>query len=353
MLLLNGLAVLCVVLHHAAAFGFQAMFDWTHRYREVTVPNYDLIGSLPFYALIMVRQLDQFALPAFMFVSGYFVAFMAGGDGSKLSWKAVWPRARRFVAPFIIWSLIFIVLIARPNSIGTLLTPYYYIPLVIQYYLISPLIVPLARRHWKLVLVAAAVIQLGMTLLRMMNLIGPELIGLDRKIVMPQWLFPNLFFWFVLGIVIGLQRQRFAQALSRARWVLLVGVLLLASLTIFEYVGATRLSGKAWLGPSYVGITATLYALAFILCFLAFSDVPFPLARELSDLGTKSLGVYLANIPAMYVFAVVMYRYFPGMLGNLLLYLGVLIIVGLGGPLLIMSILRRSAARGAYRYVFG
>ncbi len=75
LLLLNGLATLGVAIHHAVAYGFLAMFTWTNAYRDVTVPNYDMLGSPSYYALIITRQLDSFAIPAFFFMSGFFVAF--------------------------------------------------------------------------------------------------------------------------------------------------------------------------------------------------------------------------------------------------------------------------------------
>ncbi len=35
LLLLNGLAAIMVAFHHAAAYGFNAMFRWTDRYLPV------------------------------------------------------------------------------------------------------------------------------------------------------------------------------------------------------------------------------------------------------------------------------------------------------------------------------
>ena len=65
-----------IPIHHATAYGLQAMFMWTDRYRDVAVPNYDMLGSLSFYVTIIVRQLDVYSVPAFLFISGYFIAFM-------------------------------------------------------------------------------------------------------------------------------------------------------------------------------------------------------------------------------------------------------------------------------------
>ena len=65
-----------VPLHHSTAYGLQAMFEWTNRYRDVAVPNFDQLGTLPYYVLMFARQFDAFGVPAFLFVSGFFIAFM-------------------------------------------------------------------------------------------------------------------------------------------------------------------------------------------------------------------------------------------------------------------------------------
>ena len=92
LLILNGLAALGVVVHHAAAYGFLAMFSWTNRYLPVEVPNYDQLDSAAFYITQLIRQADAFTIPSFLFVSGFFVAFLAKGKEGRVRLRQVWPR---------------------------------------------------------------------------------------------------------------------------------------------------------------------------------------------------------------------------------------------------------------------
>ena len=62
--LLMGLAIVAVVCNHAAGWGYTAMFWWTDRYRPVTVPNFDQTGTLPYYGLLLLKQLTLFSVPA-------------------------------------------------------------------------------------------------------------------------------------------------------------------------------------------------------------------------------------------------------------------------------------------------
>jgi hypothetical protein len=78
-----------------------------------------------------------------------------------------------------------------------------------------------------------------------------------------------------------------------------------------------------------------------------------PLSKHLTYLGANSLGIYLANIPFAYSVAVIMYRLTPMVLGSQLVYQSVLILAGLGGPLILMSMWKQLPVRRYYRFAFG
>ncbi len=354
LLWLNGAAIIAVAVHHAAAFSLQAMFDWTDRYMSVPVPNYDQIGSLPYYVLMLLRLLLTFAGPAFFFISGYFIGITAKGSQSTVSWSMVFSRIKYLLAPFFLWTVLRYVLLRDiPNNIDEILTPYHWIPLLIQFYLLAPLIVYLVRRNWKLLLLAIAVLGWFSSFLTYMAEFG-WVPAQELQFNLPNWFFLfNLPFWFPFGVVIGLHLTEFKPRLIPYRWHLLVATIAMTFLVVVEYVVIDRLTGPAWLGPGFSGFTKLPYSLSLILCFLAFDRSRMPLADEVSQIGTKSLGIYLGNIPCVYFAAVLMYRFTPWLLGYQLVYLTILVLVGLGVPLLLMAIVRRSPIRHRYRLVFG
>ncbi len=106
LLSINGISIAAVILYHAAGWVFIAMFWWTDRYRNVTVPNFDLLGSPEYYLLRFIEQLVIFAIPAFLFVSGYFIAFSTAKDQPAPSWQTIFSRIKSLLIPFLIWSLI-------------------------------------------------------------------------------------------------------------------------------------------------------------------------------------------------------------------------------------------------------
>jgi hypothetical protein len=356
LLLLNGLAAIGVVVHHAAYFGFHGLFEASSAQAQPDDTLVERIGWLN-YLLLLLAQLDHFALPAFMFISGFFAAFAFAGRQTG-HFGIVTARLKFLVGPVLVWNVVHFALLMRlPRTPFEPLGVYYYVTLLAQYYVLAPAVVRLAQTHWKWLLVPAGLYELAYIALSILDVLGihaPGAVnGVYQFLQARGWLFPNLAFWFVLGVTAGVHRKPLVDLLLPLRRYLLIGAIAFSVLTILEYVVLARLAGQVWIGPSHPGLTPMLYALCVILFFVAAEDLSLPYSKALSDLGTKSLGVYLVNVPAMYVLTIVVDAAALWMLYRPLVYPLLLVLVGLGAPLVLMAALRSSPARSTYRYVFG
>jgi peptidoglycan/LPS O-acetylase OafA/YrhL len=365
LLYLNGLAVLGVILYHSSAWGYISMFWWTDHYRPVAVPNFAQLGGLTYFVLRFIEGAIIFAIPSFLFVSGFFVSVATGRSQSTVSWKVVLTRIKTLAIPFLIWSilvLLFQLLQGQKYTLGgavsAVLTgqiypPYYYVPVLIELYLLSPFLVPLAKKRWELLLVVAGGVQLIVLLLRY-----PEILGLNIPLLEPfyflttGWLFPGYLFWFCFGIVFGFHLPQFKQTIVRFKWVSLAGIFVFFILGMAEWESLLRLSGQPWIGPQET-LVDNLYAGAFILSFLAFESFIPPFSSQLANIGGKSYGIYLVHAPVLEFTARVIYHIAPILLATQLILQPILWVVGLGVPLVMMEIVDRSSARKFYGYLFG
>lgn len=357
LLVLNGFAVLGVAIHHAAAYGLLAIFSWAHLYRDVITPNYDMMGSPSYWYLIGARLLvGSYAIPAFLIVSGFFAAFASGKDG-KMGWNAVWARVQKFFWPFVIWTVLFIVMqqmSPRQITFGFLMRTYYYIPLIIQLYILSPIIGPYVKGNWKRALVITAVIQLTVQMIGYLLLLGVESNALRiANDLTPRFVFTSRIFYFTLGMAMGYHRKLFSNWLKEKRYILLGSLGLFAILSFVEYQVVDTIIGERWLGPNFIGIFRTFYAVTFSLTFLAFDKFTWPMEKQLNQLGTMSLGVYLANTPVIYVVSSLLVKTVPWVLGIQLLYQPIIILTGLLIPVALMILVSKSPARRYYQVVFG
>jgi peptidoglycan/LPS O-acetylase OafA/YrhL len=312
-----------------------------------------------------VEQVVAFSIAAFLIVSGYFIGVATGKDQRTVSWRVVFARIVYLAVPYLIWSavslalkfaegqnltldrLFLAILIGQTNEV------YYFIPLLIQFYLLAPLLVRWEKANWKSLLLATGLIQLFVSLIQY-----PILLGYDTSLwialnkLFPKWLFISHVFWFSLGIILAAHLTDFKRIFYPLRWWLLGSAAALIMIGFIEWEQYVRISGEEWLSTRLT-IIDHLYTLVFIIGVLAFDKGRFPFFDLFSRLGPKSFGIYLVHVLVVEYSARLIYRFLPGLLAYQIVLQPTLIILGLGVPLLMMAAVDRSRFQRFSTYLFG
>lgn len=366
LLYLNGLAILCVVIFHAGGYGFVALFDWAPKVLGVPAPYAGTPPGWNYWALRLIEQLVVFSIPAFLFVSGYFVAAMTGRGRDALPWAAVMTRVRKLLIPYLIWSaaaMLLVMIFSRrlftlPEILVNLLTGrsnevLYFVPLLIQYYWLSPLLTRWARSNWKLLLLVTGLIQLAVQVIPMIYLWGFDA-GWIRTLNMlvPKWLFLSRIFWFTFGIIFGFQIDVFKAPIIRLRWLWLTLIAASIPLGIWEWQVYYRASGEAWLAHRET-LLDTLYALAVIFGFIAIVDWRLPAQRFMENLGKDSYGIYLVHMFFILYTGRIIYNFAPQLLSYPIGLTAFWSLVSLFGTIWMMRLVAASPARRFYSILFG
>lgn len=366
LLLLNGISILGVILFHSAGWGFVALYFWAHRYLSPdALLVYDPAAQPAYYALRAVEQFIVFCIPAFLFVSGVFVAITAGRKQKTVGWHLIGVRLRDLLIPYLLWSTLLLGLMAAEGitysvadylvilATGRANPAYYYVILLGQFYLLSPLLVPLARARPWLLLAVSLVVQTAVQLLYYPALLGFTIGPLDPLVDMaPHWFFATRIFWFSAGIVAGFRLKELEQVIVVWKRPLLIATLLIFPLGMIEWEWMLHLSGQPWLGHRET-VLDNLYAALFILTFLAYHRAPLPASNKLSELGVKSFGIYIVHSPVMEYAARAIYHLAPVLLAYQLFLQPFLIVLGLAVPLLLMAAVQRTPLQRYYKYAFG
>jgi len=365
LLYMIGLAVLGVILFHSAGTGLMGMFFWGHRFLPPSVNPMDQAGSPGYYFLRLIEQIVVVGIPVFLFVSGYFITISTGRNQATLSWKIVVARIKNLLVPYLIWSVVVLLLLllqgqrySLPQLLIFLLTGstspvLYFVPLLIQFYLLAPFLVPLARNHWKLLLVITGIIQLIVQLLQYPLLLGLELPYADQLAsIIPKWFFLARLFWFSFGMVVGFQTEIFRKQLDQIKYWILVLTLLLIPLGTMEWEYFFRQSGAEWLDHRET-ILDSLYSIGVILTFLGFNKAKLPATKFIGNLGGRTSGIFLTHAIFIEYTAKIIYRYLPQVLGNQLILQPILIAVGLAGPLILMALVSKLPYPTLYTYLLG
>jgi surface polysaccharide O-acyltransferase-like enzyme len=352
-----------VVCNHAAGFGQIGLFLWADSYRPVVAPDWTQIGTISHYFLLFIRQISTFCVPAFMFVSGFFVSYAAKDKRNPINWTFVRGRIITLIIPYFIWSIVVIAGdILQGNSLlpheylllivtKGVVPPYWFIPALCFFYLISPILVRLVQLNWKLTLVISGLIQLiivAINYLQYTNINFPWLGYISRFFA--SWLAFNWIFFFTFGICAGFHIQGLKQWLNKYKQILFILVLVTGLLNILESDYFLRSTLQNW-GAYYGTITFNLYSTTFILWFMALEIVPF--SNHVNLLGIRSYGIYLLHYPIIEFTARVVHKIIPRLLAYPIVFVPLLVLVGLGLPILIMTAYRRSPVKQYYRYLFG
>jgi len=368
LLLLSGLAIVAVVVAHAAQWVWVAMFWWTDRYLPVSVPNYDLMGTPSYYGVVILQKLAVFAVPAFLFATGFFASYASRGTHGK-TWKLVGARLKVLLIPYLIWSLVIFVgdylqgiVYTFPQYLSRLLLgkaveTYWYVFVLIQLYLLFPFIVPIAIRRPKLLLVATGTLLLaviGFFYWKLyVELSGANAATADVAIRLIPGRSPvRWIFFLTLGIVSGCHLQSLKAFLSQTKWILLATAVISFPLAVIETEWIFQQTGMDWRAGAFT-LPGGLYAVSMILAFMAFEHTRVPFPKLGYELGGATFGIYLLHRPVLEFSARATQKFLPQVLAYPVVFQMLLMVLAVGVPFAFMRLVARSPAKRWYRYLFG
>jgi len=343
--ILRGLAILGVILNHA---------NW-HVLSQFEP------GEPGGYPFVVFDQIGKFAIPAFMLITGYFIAYAAGSK-RDLSWRVVRARLENLLWPWLIWSAILMVghsfqggSISPSEFLRTSVIHYYFIPLLILYYLLAPLVVKLARSRAPLLLVGAAVVQLLAIALFYTRVYHPSFPGAPKSwIDLGPLQYLRFAFYFPFGVVCGMYPRAAKNYLTRSKSVLPWLTLFFFGLAIVETALVYNVGGEFWpTGGDQTKLSSALFSTTLLFCFLVFDKLTVPSARAVKQLGTHSYGLYLCHYPILGVIATGIEWAAPWVASQGWLFLPSLLVLTITLSMLMMKGAARLPAKRFYRYLFG
>jgi peptidoglycan/LPS O-acetylase OafA/YrhL len=340
---LSGLAMLLIVINHSIHMGTQFLQQ----------EGYPLVQGAGEYLLFGLQALGIFAVPIFMFISGSFVTYAARGDVS-LSRKFLGTTITHILLPYVLWSLLFYIVIHL--HYGTRYTileilhnltvgyPFHFIPLLIFFYLLSPLLVYLGRKYPWLVLAVVGFYQLLLIILR-----APGSFAFPFADHL-QFLFPpiigNTFadwgLYFPLGVIFSLHAASLRPWLTRLKGVSVAATIAFFALGILD----------AWM-LVHAPLARYLCPLTFLLIVPSIDRQSIPLVRQLEKIGRRSYGIYLTHLIVLDLVLLVLSSWMPWTFNHPGLLYPFLILFALQAPLFVMGRLARPPMLRTYRYVFG
>jgi len=365
---LRGLAILTVVVNHAAFFGVMQ-----YRFSHGQVTSCRAPFGIPWESVmpgwVALQELTRFCVPLFLVLAGHYVA------GFSRTWTTIWSQARKLLFPFLFWSLLawgYTAWFHPPGwksgeflarlLLGETQAGYYFIPLILQYYVLAHWAVPWVKRKPVSALSISAILQLSWI---GFNYFAVSVRGgvIDFPWMLdplPECGFPRFFFFFIFGIWIGNYPGRLKSLIDGRGPVLFVLALMSAVLLLGEHgvifhtirkPGAEIELWKAFLAMAQWKVTTSLWSLAVILLLFRLGQLDLLSGKWMWRLGGWAYVIYILNWPCLQPVVDLLgsWTIDPGLHGLVFL---VLCALGVFLPLLILSVVRRWLpwARGVLGY---
>jgi hypothetical protein len=341
---LQGLAILTVVLNHGIALSVSAAQQ----------SGYPMPEGWEWVLLTGLKTLGLVAVPAFLFFSGTFVVYALQDRPLAPAYRMVVLGLRYIIVPYVIWSaafyLILYVLQVEQNSILGYVKnlavgyPYYFVPLLVFFYLLAPLLVRAAGRHpWVVVTACAAYQVFSLAVLRP-DLVGFALPEAAYWLTLPVLRYSIAIYglFFPVGVVCALHPERISSFLYRVRWPL-------AALAVAAYGLAVAHSLELIFLPH-----ASFALPAFVLGLaLLVRRESLPMGPELEWMGRRALGLYLTSLISPTLALAAVQAGAPILFQHLLVLASIVMFFTIAVLWLLAAAVDRLPVPAARRYVFG
>jgi peptidoglycan/LPS O-acetylase OafA/YrhL len=341
---LRGVAILIVVLYHSiewATLGPQGL-------------GYAPARGWQRYVLSALLELGVFAVPTFLFISGSFAAYAARGTPPTISWKTLRAGLARIVWPYLIWSILYYVTIyvrreetySFTGYLKNLVVgyPYHFVPLLLLFYILSPIMVRLAQRLAGLLVVVIAAYQIVLINVQFPSMFGFLSATWMQRLVPPVvgHTFAEWGIYFPLGLVYGLKMKALLPWLRKLKWVSLVGN---CAFFILALLHATSI-----LECPLAGYLSSLTSMCLLPVIKRNS---IPVVHRLEEVGKKSYGLYLMHLIVLSFGFLAVQLLAPWLLSYPILVAPILFALGVVIPVAVMNGAMRLMSRAPYRRVFG
>jgi len=339
----RGFAIFLVIVDHTIAMGQLGL-------GRINLPPGTLLSTV----LNVLASFSPFAVPIFLFFSGCYINYVLEKRDFKASYKIIFTTITSVLWPYLIWSCLFYIVIFLDGGqsfsilgyVKNLIVgyPYNFVPILIFFYLISPLLSKI--RGLKALFIVGFFFLYQIFLI---YLLDPAILGFSNIKFMQFLAVPVLKdtlrtwgIYFPLGFYIKSimhisdSHKKVVSICLGIATLIIVMINLVA--TIFNY---------QWPWVKYIVVVP------FILLSVLWEREKFPFYKAFERLGKRSYGLYLINLV---IFDLSILIFTPILLINsdlMVLYFIILFAITIFLPVLLMDWIEKILNRKVYRFVFG
>lgn len=273
---LRGIAIIALVAIHISS----------------VIVDRNFAHTFNFSFLFIYRQLLNFVIPLFLFVSGYFMAIKDVSTIKKYQ-SFILKQAKKILVPYAIFTSIFILIdyysgenitlksVTLNFLTGNVISPYFFIILIFQYYLLLPILQKINNLKGLIISIIINILYFVALYIYRINL-TQDIPNLYYALIFPAWLF-----FYQYGLYSG--KYGLPKKSTIWLWLLPLSIILILIESLF-WLKEKHLVSFA---ISQLRVSSFIYSfiLINILVSYRFFNIKF-----LSKIGLVSFGIYLTHM---------------------------------------------------------
>jgi peptidoglycan/LPS O-acetylase OafA/YrhL len=263
------------------------------------------------YALVFIPwRLSGFVVQGFIFLSGIKLFL---NRSAVFDYRRFYiGRLIKIIIPYLLWNIIYYTYfisagyeIFSPQTLlsyiltGTLVSPFYFIVTIVQFYALAPLwhkLVKTVAPEIALVFAAILTLFLSQYLPEILRLIFP-----DVQFVYNDRVFTTYLLYWVAGCYAGAHYDRLKEAvINNRQFIAAVFALFTLAEAVLSYIAFSGISIISWLENIHF-----LYCVSAVLFFFTFYTAVFKdhelKSRLLREIDAASYGIYLIHCLVIYI----------------------------------------------------
>lgn len=260
------------------------------------------ISSRTYNAAVVINQIARFSVPAFILISG--IGLTLSYKKEQGYFKFLGRRFNKIIPSYILWCLIYIYFTNKNfeinnvvNSLiyGKVFYHFYYIPLIVQFYLVYPFIYRMIGT--KRGLLASFIITFGIIIFTRYYIVSDELKWfLDKKNLL-DWIF-----YFSFGAFIGKNLEKFLMLTKKYKVLILILFLISTYIMLYDAASSIRIGKDLEYAVTFMRPTVVLYSMFLIFFIFSIEWKENILMKVVKYISKSSYAIYLSHALILFYF---------------------------------------------------
>ena len=340
---MRGLAIFIVVLNHTIVIGLAGL-------EKIQLQASGILLTI----LNILTTLGVYAVPIFLFFAGCYINYALEGRSLWNSYRIIFKTILIVLWPYIIWSILFYMVIYLDGRtyftlwgyLKNLIVgyPYNFIPILIFYYLLSPILSKFKGYSFLIPICFIAVYQIFLIALGNPSFFGFNLPEYTHIFALPV-LHETMRLWAIF-FPMGLYVKSFTSMSEphKRTYIIILSILAIAVL-ILSYLSLYGPLQLAWIN--------FLVPIPFLLLSVLWERKKIPFLKFLERLGKRSYGLYFMNLIVLDGLVLIFNLFLKHNSNLIIFYFMGLFLVTLVLPVVFMEWVERKLNRKVYLYLFG